>query len=235
MEQGIIHHFGFSSHDPVEKLIGYIDSGIFESIIVNKNILDKGNDSAIDHAYKIGIGVLIMRPLYGGFLCSSLDCLNFMDHCNHYQNDRVAANIKYLLKNKKITSLLMGMNNKKEVVDNCNVLKDGSDDEDLVKIIDDGLETSCLRKLKICSGCAYCDFCPVHIPVSLLMKAYNFVNVQEKSVSTTNIIKRVIREYGINFQSYHGCLECKKCEKLCTSGIDIVNRIKILKLISESL
>jgi predicted aldo/keto reductase-like oxidoreductase len=235
MDQGIIRHFGFSSHDPVQKLIEYIDTGFFESMIVNKNILDVTSDPAIDYAHKKGIGVLIMRPLYGGFLCSDLDCLDFLGSRDNL-NSKASSNIMYLLNDTNITSLLVGMTSRQEVVENCEaVRKSEPSRKDVESTVNEGMEISILNELKMCSGCGYCDFCPVKIPVSLLMKVYNFVNVKEINSMDRGIIKRIIREYGVNFDSYKDCISCGKCERLCTSGLDIMSRIKTLKSITQSL
>jgi predicted aldo/keto reductase-like oxidoreductase len=235
MDQGVIHHFGFSSHDSVLKLKEYMDTNFFESIIVNKNILDDSNDPAIIYAYKKGMGVLIMRPLYGGFLCSDLDCLSFLNG-NKDTINKAFMNLVYLLNNKYITSLLVGMTNKKEVIENCDsVIEYELNKNEVKSIISTGLENSILKEIKLCSGCGYCDFCPVKIPVSLLMKVYNFANLKEINVTDRSIIKKTIQEYGVNFDLYKDCVECGRCEKLCTSRLDIINRIKVLKSISKSL
>ncbi|MGC9318897.1 MAG: aldo/keto reductase, partial [Armatimonadota bacterium] len=78
LADGRIDHLCFSSHDTPENIIRLIDTGLFEGVIVQYNMLDQpgsggprggtANAPAIAHAADKGLGVLIMGPLAGGRL-----------------------------------------------------------------------------------------------------------------------------------------------------------------------
>ena len=66
-EQGLIKHVCFSSHDKPENIAKYIDSGEFEGMTVQYNLLNRDNESVIAQARASGMGVIIMGPV-GGYV-----------------------------------------------------------------------------------------------------------------------------------------------------------------------
>ncbi len=67
-EEGLIKHLSFSFHDIPENMIKLIDTGHFETVLCQYNILDRKNEEAIAHAKAKGLGVVIMGPVGGGRL-----------------------------------------------------------------------------------------------------------------------------------------------------------------------
>ena len=67
-EDGLIKHISFSFHDKPENLFKIIDTGHFESMLVQYNLLDRSNEEAIAYAKSKGLGVAVMGPVGGGRL-----------------------------------------------------------------------------------------------------------------------------------------------------------------------
>jgi len=67
-EKGLIRHIGFSCHDTPANMIRLLDTGLFESLILQYNLLDRTNESVIAHAGERGIGIIAMGPVAGGKL-----------------------------------------------------------------------------------------------------------------------------------------------------------------------
>ncbi|MGI5816593.1 MAG: aldo/keto reductase [Armatimonadota bacterium] len=59
-DEGLVRHFSFSSHDTPENIIKLLEEGIFESCIIQYNLLDRGNEPVIDYARENSISVLVM-------------------------------------------------------------------------------------------------------------------------------------------------------------------------------
>jgi predicted aldo/keto reductase-like oxidoreductase len=64
-EEGVIRHACFSSHDKPENIVKLIDTGEFDGMLVQYNLLDRVNEGAIAHAHEQGMGVAIMGPVGG--------------------------------------------------------------------------------------------------------------------------------------------------------------------------
>ncbi|MFW6437408.1 MAG: aldo/keto reductase, partial [Armatimonadota bacterium] len=49
-DEGLVRHFSFSSHDTPENIIKLLETGLFESCIIQYNLLDRSNEPVIDYA-----------------------------------------------------------------------------------------------------------------------------------------------------------------------------------------
>jgi predicted aldo/keto reductase-like oxidoreductase len=67
-EQGLIKHISFSFHDDAKNMPEIIDSGLFESVLLQYNLLDRSNEDNIIYARSKGLGVVVMGPIGGGRL-----------------------------------------------------------------------------------------------------------------------------------------------------------------------
>ena len=67
-EQGMIRHICFSSHGPKEDVMKLVDTGLFETVTLQYNLLDRNMEETIAHATESGMGVLLMGPVGGGRL-----------------------------------------------------------------------------------------------------------------------------------------------------------------------
>lgn len=150
-EAGIVRAVGLSTHT-VEGVMAGADSDKIEVIhpLVNKlGIGIKGGTledmlNAIEYAYKRGKGLYGMKPLGGGYL---------------YKN--VEEGLKFVLKNKHLSSIAVGMQSKAEVEMNVRIFSGQSVSEELKKVAN-------ARPRKVvfsnsCEGCGSCaKCCPNH-------------------------------------------------------------------------
>jgi len=74
----------------------------------------------------------------------------------------------------------------------------------------------------ICTSCAYCDECPVDIPVPKLMESYN-----EKLLGKTlkDVHTHLGNHWGLTPEAAATCIHCRRCEELCTQKLEIMNRL----------
>ncbi|MFX0212116.1 MAG: aldo/keto reductase, partial [Candidatus Hodarchaeota archaeon] len=71
IEAGKIRNLGFSFHDTPEVLKEIIDSGFFNLMLVQYNIIDQVNEEMIAYAAEKGLGIAIMGPVGGGRLAGT--------------------------------------------------------------------------------------------------------------------------------------------------------------------
>ena len=67
-EEGLIRHISFSFHDDASNLTRLIDSGCFESMLVQYNLLDRANEQGLAAAHAKGLGTAVMGPVGDGRL-----------------------------------------------------------------------------------------------------------------------------------------------------------------------
>ena len=70
--EGLIKHVSFSFHDKPEYMAYIIEKGegLFESVLMQYNLLDRANEDAMRNAREKGLGTVIMGPVAGGRLAA---------------------------------------------------------------------------------------------------------------------------------------------------------------------
>lgn len=225
-KQGKIRHLGFSSHDKPENIIKLIDTGDFEVILVQYNILDTTNEEVIAYAAKKGVGVCVMGPVAGGRL--ALEPPNDLKKYLSKDNDSfVDLAFKFVWSNPNVSVALSGMGDEAMVTTNLALAKRDtytlSDKEKqyTLKIAETYKQLSDL----ICTQCGYCEPCEQGVNIRQILK-----QLIHWEVYGWDMAKRYYKMIG-NSPIFPGkkataCIECGECEDKCPQGIPIMKKIK---------
>ena len=89
-----------------------IDTGIFESVLCQYNLLDRINEKSMAYAKKKGLGVTVMGPVGGGRI-TALDFLK--DSIKEKIGSLPELALKFVFSNKDVSVALSGMENIKMV------------------------------------------------------------------------------------------------------------------------
>jgi len=76
----------------------------------------------------------------------------------------------------------------------------------------------------LCTGCQYCDDCPVEIPIPKYMEAYNFKKLYNNE--DKQLLDRLKWHWDIPSDWAARCTECGQCEDVCTQHLPIIERLK---------
>ncbi len=229
MDQGVIDHFGFSSHNSPETVRKYIDSREFESAIMVYNIFDTTYERIINYAYSQGLGVIAMKPLHGGMLALPLKSLSFLT--DKGSNEQAIISLKFAMSLPFISTAISGMTNISEVQNNIRAVRNiGGIDSDYRHIISKKFKNACFHGIKLCSGCGYCDHCPVGIPIPKLTKLQSIMCIYDSKVDE---FREYAKAQGVSFNNYNECQECGECENMCPEHLNIIERIKELRKVLQ--
>jgi hypothetical protein len=145
--------------------------------------------------------------------------------------------MQFIYSNPHVTSLLSGISSEKELVENIETFSD----ESKINVENVATIETYLQEMKgLCTGCGYCrETCPKEIPIPEYMQSFNmsFFDKAEFMYGRTNIdlIKRVgvLRKLNLDFHktpenALNPCVQCGKCEKICTQHLPIIERIQTL-------
>ena len=224
-EEGKIDHLSFSFHDNPDVLKTIIDSGFFESMLVQYNILDRSNEEMIAYAALKGLGVAIMGTIGGGRLGENSEAI--MKMAPDFVRSTPELALRFVLSNPNVHCALSGMNAIKMVDEN---VATASSDRTLTI---DELETinhiSKIYKEKSdlnCTYCKYCMPCPNGVNIPLNFRFYNYYRIYE--------LKNFAREQYLligKLPWYEGkcaseCIECGECEPKCPQKIPIIKQLK---------
>jgi len=224
-EEGLIKHISFSFHDKPENMIKLIDTGYFETVLCQYNLLDRSNEQAIAYAHDKGLGVVVMGPVGGGRLGAPSEVIRNLLPGKVKSSAEIA--LRFVIANRNVSCALSGMENIKMVEDNALIAsnEDCLSAEELEAVNAAIEEKKRLAEL-YCTGCNYCMPCPqgINIPHNFLLMNYH------KVYGLTDYARNEYSKIGAGENSKdkkaEDCVECGLCEKKCPQKIEIRRQLK---------
>lgn len=223
-DQGLIKHICTSFHDSNAALIKVVDTGFYESVTLQYNMLDRTLEEGIAHARAKGLGVVVMGPVGGGRLGEPSGELQ-----------RALARpvpipelaMRFVLANPAVDVALSGMSTLEQVIDN---LRTCSDPVPLSAADHQAIEDHLLRLRKMadlyCTGCGYCMPCPEGIPISRIFDQYNKGRVYGLWEASRRNYAAIGANPWSKGKKADACTECGACEKKCPQNIPIRKQLK---------
>jgi hypothetical protein len=222
-EQGLIRHVSFSCHDSPENGIKLIDTGQFESMLVQYNLLDRHQAPALAHAHAKGLGTVVMGPVGGGRLGFPSEVVA--------QATGVASTaevaLRFVWANPNIDVAISGMENRRMVDENAATAARGEplSEAEIARI--DQLYEENKRLLDLpCTGCDYCQPCQqgVAIPrIFLYLQWHTAFGLREAARQRYSWLGKGWEEKN---KPATACTECGECEAKCPQKISIREKLK---------
>ncbi len=228
-EDGKIRHLGFSFHDTPEVLKEIIDSGHFELMLVQYNIVDQVNHEMINYAGEKGLAVAIMGTVGGGRLAGTDLPEEMKEWLTPGRANYVDLAFKFVLSNPNVSVALSGMGSEEMLDDNLSITS--TDDYDKVSDEERATIESIETRFKelcdnVCTQCKYCEPCPNEVNISFIFSAlqrYQIYGDREHAKHFYSIIGSVPWIQG---KDATACVECGECLEKCPQGIEIIEQLK---------
>jgi predicted aldo/keto reductase-like oxidoreductase len=219
--EGLIQYIGMTSHDLPDNVIKCLETGLFSSVTLQYNLINRIYENAIKRASELGIGVVIMNPLAGGVLALDSDALR---KTLINKTLPVELALGFVLSNKNVSTVCSGMNVIEHLEQNVNITKNrknNTDTENILKKIEN-IKNS--LGIDICTACQYCMPCPNNVDISNYMTVYRdwvcfVLNKTDEEILNEITVDRHIFD----------CSECRICEEKCPNKLPIVQIIRKLK------
>lgn len=231
-EEGLIKHISFSFHDKAENMLPIVDSGYYESVLCQYNLLDRANEKSIAYAREKGLGVVIMGPVGGGRLGAPSDVIRGLVQ-KHISSTAEMA-LRFVLANSNVNVALSGMQTVEQVEENAKVaaIAGALTDGELARI-DAMLEENKRLAELYCTGCKYCTPCPQGINIPYVFTLMNYHRVYE----LTDYAKKAYADLAVpldqrlqwdveNGLDASNCVECATCESKCPQKLQIISQLK---------
>ena len=218
-DSGLIRHICCSFHDTNNALKKIADTGMFESITLQYNMLDRRLEDGIAYTHGKGIGVVVMGPVGGGRLGEPSAVLDAMLG----GRSRIpAAALRFVLANPHVDCAISGMSTMEQVKENIAM---ANETEPLSEGFLEEIRAH-LMKLRnmadlYCTGCSYCMPCPQGVNIPRIFELYNqarVYDIHKISRETYAQIGTVPWEPG---KQADACVECGECEEKCPQRIEI--------------
>jgi predicted aldo/keto reductase-like oxidoreductase len=221
----LVAHIGFTSHDKPQNIKRYIDTGEFECMTVQYNLLDRTNEEVISYAHQKGVGVIIMGPVGGGLLGGFSEELQGL-----LPGAKSTAEIalRFVVSHPGVGVALSGMTSVPMVEENAAIASltepIGEAERKEIQAI---LERYRGLADLYCTGCGYCMPCPndVNIPENFrYMNLFTVYGLKGQAIEMyASLGQEGSRAKGLQADA---CLECGECLGKCPQDIDIPERLK---------
>lgn len=231
--EGLIRHLAFSSHDTPENVIKLIETGEYEGLLLQYNLLDRHMEDPIRVAHERGLGTVIMGPVGGGRL-SLWDPEQVRDLMPASATSTSDLAIRWVLANPNVSVALSGMNTMAMIEEN---VISASRPEPLtaeeLRAVEKMMERLHEFARLYCTGCGYCMPCPngVDIPGNfLLMNFYRVYGIQGFAKGQyAKLLKGEearVHDQRIAGKAAAECLQCGECESKCPQNIAIIEQLQ---------
>lgn len=228
-ETGKIRHIGFSFHDKPEVLKEIIDTGHFELMLVQYNIIDQVNEEMITYAAEKGLGVAIMGPVGGGRLAGDPPPEAMRQWLTEGRNYFVDLAFKFVLSNPNVSVALSGMGSEEMLLDNLSLVSNEkynlltSDEKDRIRNI--------ATKFKefsdlVCTGCGYCMPCLNEVNIKQIFEFLIRFQVYGQKDDAKSMYSQIGKVRWSPGKDATACTECEECLEKCPQKIPIIEQLK---------
>ena len=224
--EGKIRNLGFSYHGGREEFFALCDAWQWDFCLIQYNYLDEFNQAGKDglrYAAGKGMPVMVMEPLRGGLLASSLP-KGVKAAFERAPVDRSPAewSFRWLWDQPEVTCVLSGMEGMEVLRANIEVASSaeaGAFTESDFAVIAQA-KAAFSEAIKVpCTGCGYCMPCPQGVDIPTCLSCYNNIVIEGKG----SAIRRYLMQTSMKAkpQAASLCSKCGACEPRCPQGIAI--------------
>jgi predicted aldo/keto reductase-like oxidoreductase len=225
-EQGAIRHLSFSFHSAPEDIPKLVDTGLFDTMLCQYNLLDRKNEGGIKYAATKGLGVAIMGPVGGGRLGSPSEVVSrLLPDQSRVSSPELA--LRFVLSNPSVSMALSGMSTLEQVEQNVTTV---TRDEHLATPELEAINRSALENQRMmdlyCTGCKYCEPCPADVNISEVFRAMNYHEVWDLKEYARGQYAAIGSNQWLPGKRADACTECGDCETKCPQRIAIREQLK---------
>jgi len=219
-EEGLIRHICVSSHLTHDQIDTLLKEEVFEGVLFNYSAYNfRSREIAFNAVRTRKLGAAVMNPLGGGIIPDHPELFGFIMRPGE---SAVQAGLRFIWDHKDISTTLVGFSNENDVNDALAAM-DGykpRSEAELAAV----KETTSESFDGLCTGCGYCDTCPVGVPVPKYMDAYNKKILRAED--DTALQQRLYWFWSLLPKEAGACTSCGSCESACTQHLPIIERLK---------
>ncbi|MBI5725896.1 MAG: aldo/keto reductase [Planctomycetes bacterium] len=218
-QQGLSRHIGFSFHDTPENLIKLVDTGCYENVILQYNLLDQGNADAMKYARQKGMGVVVMGPVGGGRL--GLPSEQIRELTGGQAKSTPEAALRFVWGHPAVNVALSGMSEMRQLEENASLANSAKPfTPEQIATLDDAIAERKKKSGLYCTACRYClPACQQGINIPDNLDMFNQVLIYGLKDNAKNRYKNTPGTRAAE------CVNCGKCMPLCPQGIKIPDRL----------
>ena len=219
--KGMIKYLSFSFHDTPDIMKEIADTGAFDSLLCQYNLIDRTNEEMMRYCKEEkNMGIVNMGPVGGGNIAHGGE--EFIKKFKTKAKSGVELAFRFVYGFDYLDCSISGMESIEMVEENAAIFEEAArtmTKEEWNDIAEGAEEILKLSDL-YCTGCNYCNTCPTKIPISTVFKAYNMWKVWGLPEPAKRLYK------GIEADNHPSkCISCMICMENCPQKIEIPGRL----------
>jgi len=233
LAKGYIRHLSFSFHDQPEVMRSLTDTGIFETLLCQYNLIDRKNEASMAYAAAKGLGVAVMGPTGGGIIARGGP--DFVRRMGSDAESAAEMAFRFVWGNLSVSTALSGMDSVEQVAENLRYAeRAGSVSPAELEKLDKNADE--LRKCNdlYCSNCEYCRDCPQGIKPGTVFRLYINHRVWGLTAESKNAYAG-LGEGAWNGQNPGACTDCGACAERCPQKLDVPAELKRVSKVLQAL
>jgi predicted aldo/keto reductase-like oxidoreductase len=228
MDEGLVGHTGFTTHDTPENVSRYIDEVDWcETVLFTYNLLNKKYKNVIAKAHEKGIATVVMNPVSGGLLAENspvlIDAVKKAVGCD----DPIEVAHRYLAADTNVDTILCGITKPEDVISTIENYQKPALSAEEVRAVERVFEELSKENVGFCTECKYCMPCPQGINIPMIMHAVYLDKFLRVPVAARGCYNWFVYMAESNRSTNPAeCTECGQCEEKCTQGLKIIEEMK---------
>jgi len=223
-DQGLIGHICTSFHGSREFFRRMVDDGLYASVTIQYNMLNREFEDEIAYAKAAGMGVVVMGPVGGGRLGGDSEVLaKLVPDIRRIPE----LALRFVLANPNVDIALSGMSTLAQVEENVEAASVATPlSKADVAIIDKQTRQLAEMAKLYCTGCGYCMPCPSGIDIPQIFSIYNAGRVYGLWEHARAQYARLEKARRENHLPADACIDCGTCAPKCPQGIAIPEQLR---------
>ncbi|MEI6647399.1 MAG: aldo/keto reductase [bacterium] len=228
-KSGRIRYAGFSFHDDFDLFKTIIDAYDWDFCQIQYNYAyphTQAGMRGLHYAASKGIGVAVMEPLLGGFLCDAKLPPAAIQIFKDAGLDPVATALRWLWNQPEVGTVLSGMSSRAQLDENLKTASTASSgglsavEKEVIEKVCSVFRTS----VEIpCTACGYClKYCPVGVNIPEMFALYTAHTLAQGK----NHLQKVLYTCMQPNERADACITCEQCLSHCPQNLPIPHHLK---------
>ncbi len=219
---GQVRHICCSFHDSPEALVKLVETGLFDSVTVQYNLLWRDLEPSIARAHALGVGVVVMGPIAGGRL--GVRSERVAELTGGAVTSTPEAALRFVLANPGVTLALSGMSSLEMLEENARIVseKEPFTPQEIKLLEAESQRVRDLQGVK-CPACGYCRPCPSGVDIPGNFAIYNEYLIY-------GLKDNALKAYASLAGNAANCIDCGACLSKCPQKINIPAKLRDVAL-----